>query len=81
VSGLTTQAPALGGGQKCEVLGSADDRIYVLIRIWCRSRHTYHHAVGGFEPLWILVTLRLSPIQMLTASGGLSEFSMRLSHV
>jgi len=73
----TFQAPALSGWKEQERLRSLYNVIYVLIRI-CLCRHGKYSERWGKSngPLWMLVTLRPSPIQRLTASGHLPKASL-----
>lgn len=73
----TFHTPPFGGRKKQKRLGPPCDVVYVLVRICLRryegSSEMLRKANG---PLWMLVTLLLSPIQRFTASGHLPRASL-----
>ncbi len=74
----TFQAPPFSRRKEQKCLGPSCDVIYVLVWICCivTVREIPGDVVKANGPLWMLVTLLLSPIQRLTASGHLPSASL-----
>lgn len=73
----TFQTPPFGGRKEQKRLGPSCDVVYVLVRIYlCRYEGSSEMLRKANGPLWMLVTLLLSPIQRFTASGHLPRASL-----